>query len=81
MDIELHRVDDYEALYINGELVEENSSGVVERFFFNSELRTPITIQNIKSFYHGGQVSEHIVEERGSFPKTLSEMNEIIQKY
>jgi hypothetical protein len=73
VEIELHRVDNWEALYINGECHDQSHSGLLEDWLFYC-LKTPVTIKSVKRVYHEEDVTADQVMNCGWFPENLADL-------
>lgn len=81
INIEIHSVEDWEALYIDGKLHSQSHSDQLEEFVFQHFMRDdnpkPLTIDTFKfEYYEDNPVSEYVLRV-GCFPETLSGLYEI----
>ena len=80
-NIELHQVDGWEALYVNGECVQQGDYGATMPCWISSQLkrgRPPLTIKSFEVIYHdgvGGAV--RFALRKGRLPETLAELKEL----
>lgn len=79
--IEIHSVDDWEAIYVDGERRGQDHSDQLERFlekhFHSRSFGPPMTIDTISWFYHEGDDVAEYVLEGGGFPDTLKDLEMI----
>lgn len=74
LDIEIHRIDDWEAIYVNGECDYQHHH-VLEEFL--EYLEKPAIINSFSIIYHDEDDSPSIFEyvlRKGCFPDTLDEL-------
>lgn len=73
MEIEIHRVEDWEALYVDGRSVYQDHSGTFEEWL-QRHATFPLTIKSMIWKYHEGDgVSDHAMDT-GRLPLTLAEL-------
>jgi len=79
-EIELHRVDDWEVLYVNGVSWNQRSSSLLESFI-EEVANEPCVIHLQCSVYwdDDDSVVQHAINT-GRFPDTLVEFEELIQE-
>ena len=79
--IEIHSVDDWEAIYVDGHLHSQNHSDRLEDFILTYFLRNdnpePLTIDSLVHEYHEDDDIARHVQLRGRFPGSLSEHHQI----
>lgn len=79
--IEIHSVDDWEAIYVDGTCHSQNHSDRLEEFilahFLRDENPQPMTIDSLVHEYHEGDAIHEQVTLRGRFPDTLEELRGI----
>ena len=81
INIEIHSVDDWEALYVDGKCHSQGHSDRLEEFilahFLGWDNPRPITIDSVDHEYHeNGPIAEHVLRV-GRFPDSLTDFNEI----
>lgn len=80
INIEIHLVDDWEALYVDGALYHQNHSDQLEGFLLEHFLRNeggPLTIDTLTHDYHESDAIAEHVSLRGRFPETLEELRSL----
>ena len=75
--LELHRVDDWEALYVNGEVYGQDHSGVMSLFL--GYTLTPFTIDSFIKYSHFDNKLEEYVTDCGHFPDTVVDLAKILK--
>ena len=82
-NIELHQVmtlwDGWEALYVNGECVQQDHGGTLANWI-SARLkkgRPPLTIKSLEVIYHEGNAVDSFALRKGRLPETLAELKEL----
>jgi len=78
VDIEIHALDDYEAIYINGKLTGQNNDGTLSDYL-SSVGKLPLTIKTYSIQYHIDDNIQEYCYQNGSMPKTVKELNEVMK--
>lgn len=74
-DIEIHSVEDWEVIYVNGRSFTQNHSHVMDTWLERVEF--PCTIRTLLRRYHDGDAVDRAVQSAGQFPMTLDELRAI----
>lgn len=81
INIEIHSVDDWEALYVDGKCHSQGQPDRLEEFilahFLGRDNPHPMTIDSVTHEYHEGDAVHERVTLRGRFPETLEELKGI----
>lgn len=78
--IELHSVDDWEAIYVDGVCDSQNHSNQLEEYLFRHFMRReggPLTIDSLVSIYHEDDAIADHVQSAGRFPEKLTDFKQI----
>lgn len=76
-NIEIHQIDGWEALYVNGEQVQQGRDGETLESWIAGRLSVdglPIIIKSWKRFYHEGDAVDDFAFQKGCLPETLAEL-------
>lgn len=77
IEISIHSIDDWQALYINGHLERENHSVELDEYFLGQEF--PLTITKFEYVQHNGDaIDEHV--RKHFFPSSLADFADIEKK-
>lgn len=76
MKIEIHFVDDWEALYIDGVSVTQGHDGTLE-YWLQHVVEYPLTIESFCKKYHEGDLLDKYVLQNARFPDTLEKIEKI----
>lgn len=81
INIEIHSVDDWEALYVDGKCHSQGQPDRLEEFilahFLGRDNPHPMTIDSVTHEYHEDDDIARHVQLRGRFPESLSEHHQI----
>ena len=75
-NIEIHQVDGFEALYVNGECVQQGRDGGTLESWIAGRLRAGdvVLIKSWKRIYHEGDAVAEFEFKKGRLPETLAEL-------
>ena len=79
VNIELHQVDGWEALYVNGECVQQDH-GATRACWISSQTkgrRGVITVKSFELIYHEDDAVAAFALQKGRLPETLAELKEL----
>lgn len=74
-EIEIHMLDDWEALYVDGTAVAQNHSRTFYRWLRDQTF--PLTIKSMVTEYHSGDSVSEYGEKSGCLPDTLAELRSL----
>lgn len=74
-EIEIHQLDDWEALYVDGTAVAQDHSRTFDRWLRDQEF--PLTIKSMVTEYHSGDAVSEYGENTGGLPDTLAELRSL----
>lgn len=80
LKLELHAVDDWEVLYVNGQLVNRGDHREVFLNWMKRDAEYPLTISSFDTFYHEGDVIDKFVKVYAYFPTTLEDLYKISEE-
>lgn len=78
IDIEVHSVDDWEAVYVDGEIYHQHHGcGHIERVILEhfGKSETPLTFKSYRDVQHENDEVDVYVQRTGFFPKKLSDVH------
>jgi len=75
-DIEVHGVSDWEAIYVDGESVYQDHSGVLA-YWLERHAEFPMTIKSLVTQYHEGDRVDDYAQNSGRLPATLTELRSL----
>lgn len=74
-EIEIHQLDDWEALYVNGTAAAQGHSRTFDRWLQDQTF--PLTIKSMVTEYHSGDSVSEYGENSGCLPDTLAELRSL----
>lgn len=79
MRIELHAIEDWEGLYIDGFLEAQSHSRLLERLL-EDWAPGPIHIEHLDIVYHEDDAVDRYVRDAGDFPDTVEDLQELLDE-
>ena len=76
--IELHSVDDWEALYVNGVSVYQTHRNTLS-WWLNHGAKFPLNILSLVDEYHEGDALDEYACNTGGLPETLEELRALFK--